>query len=305
MPSKIQLREIALDDLVALRCNPQYLTEKQSAALQLSIETDGFLVPIIVRPRKLGKFEGSSGNHRVQAARSAGTRTVPCVVLTKCSDRSARCIALNMNSIHGDLPAELPAPFLAEMVDDEIRSVDLDDALMQDLKSFDSLAIRPPAGLAASTGFRLGLKEQAAELRMSSMRKTSRCRCYENFVVVPGRSGDYSRFKRVLDIGRHPTFIGREVVRRAVANGGVFIFQHAVEDAVGLVNPRLNSLLVLTVLPNHRSHGLARRSSHICNAILRACWKVRSPFSSGRVTDKLAILREGCDLTLESWSKAH
>ena len=46
-------------------------------------------------------------------------------------------------------------------------------------------------------------------------------------------------------------------MRRAVANGGVFIFQHAGEDvAVALVNPRLNSLLVLTVLPNHRSHGL-------------------------------------------------
>lgn len=153
MPSKIQLREIVLDDLVALRRNPQYLTEKQSAALQLSIETDGFLVPIIVRPRKLGKFEVLSGNHRVQAARSAGMRTVPCVVLTKCSDRSARRIALNMNNIHGDPPAELLAPFLAEMADDEVRSVYLDDALMQDLKSFDSLLaarlldLQPPPAL--------------------------------------------------------------------------------------------------------------------------------------------------------------
>jgi hypothetical protein len=47
------------------------------------------------------------------------------------------------------------------------------------------------------------------------------------------------------------------LVANAGRNGGVTIFVHGDKDvAVAVVNPRLNVLLVLNVLPEHRAHGL-------------------------------------------------
>jgi len=61
----------------------------------------------------------------------------------------------------------------------------------------------------------------------------------------------------VLNRGTHPTFIGRDLVQRCAMNGGAMIFVFVDEDvAVAVVNPAINTLLVLNVLPEHRSHGL-------------------------------------------------
>ena len=43
---------IAIDKLIALRRNPQYLSERQNKALRTSIERDGFLCPAVVRKKK-------------------------------------------------------------------------------------------------------------------------------------------------------------------------------------------------------------------------------------------------------------
>lgn len=89
---------------------------------------------------------------------------------------------------------------------------------------------------------------------MQKMRKSS-CDCAESFVVI--QTSDYRRVKAILNQGRHPTFIGRQQVLCAARNGGVLVFCHAGKDvAVALVNPRLNVLTVLCVLPLHRRHGL-------------------------------------------------
>lgn len=63
--------------------------------------------------------------------------------------------------------------------------------------------------------------------------------------------------KKLLNVGRHPTFIGRNLVKRCAMNGGAFlvIFDDA-DVAVAVVNPAINCLLVLNVHPAHRSHGL-------------------------------------------------
>ena len=63
--------------------------------------------------------------------------------------------------------------------------------------------------------------------------------------------------KALLNKGKHPTFIGRNLVQRCAMNGGVMIFISAGSDvAVAVVNPAINTLLVLNVHPAHRSHGL-------------------------------------------------
>ncbi len=124
--------------MIALKRNPQYLSERQSKALQKSIERDGFLAPIVVR-RKGELYEILSGNHRVIASREAGLVELPCVLVDPCDDRRAARIAVNMNTVHGDPTAELLAPFLAEMDDETLGSVFMGDDLAGELIEFDSL----------------------------------------------------------------------------------------------------------------------------------------------------------------------
>lgn len=87
------------------------------------------------------------------------------------------------------------------------------------------------------------------------MRKSTRCQCASSFLVHP--TSDYARIKALLNTGRHPTFIGRNLIRRCAMNGGCMIFSAGGQDvACAVVNPAINVLLVLNVHPDHRSHGL-------------------------------------------------
>lgn len=78
-----------------------------------------------------------------------------------------------------------------------------------------------------------------------------------SFVVKLGRCEEYQRAKTILNKAKHPTFIGRLMLRRWADNGGLLFFQVAERDAaVALVNPKNNCLMALSVLPEHRGRGL-------------------------------------------------
>lgn len=79
------------------------------------------------------------------------------------------------------------------------------------------------------------------------------------FWVRHGQSRDAKEFKKILDRGKHPTFIGPDNIKAAARNGGICFAM--VEDdvcAVALVNPRVSQLNVLNVVPNHRGHGIGK-----------------------------------------------
>lgn len=83
------------------------------------------------------------------------------------------------------------------------------------------------------------------------------CPCANEYQVDLLGPGDYIRFKRVLDRGRHPTMIGHDMYERNAHNGGATVYVYDDQDAAAsLVNPRLSCLLVLNVAPPHRDHGL-------------------------------------------------
>lgn len=83
------------------------------------------------------------------------------------------------------------------------------------------------------------------------------CNCASTFEVRLARAQDYPAWKKLLDLGRHPAFIGRTTMSRNAANGGaLFYLVHQRPVAVSLVNPHFGILLALNVLPHHRSHGL-------------------------------------------------
>jgi len=138
MPRKRgELKWLAVDKLRGLTRNPQYLTPRQLSGLKTSIERDGFVAPVLVRPIKGGDYEIVSGNHRVMAARELGYKDVPVIVM-KMDHQSARRVAINMNTVHGDPPAELLAPFLAELDDATLADIHLDESLLADCVEFDA-----------------------------------------------------------------------------------------------------------------------------------------------------------------------
>ena len=88
------------------------------------------------------------------------------------------------------------------------------------------------------------------------MRPQTRC---PEFLAVQGRSHEYARAKAILNVGKHPTFIGRSLYAVSTRNGGATFFTVDGGDAaVALVQPRTNCLLVLCVVPAFRGRGLGQ-----------------------------------------------
>jgi ParB/RepB/Spo0J family partition protein len=135
---KTELKQIPVAKLVTLKRNPQYLTPKQMESLKASIQRDGFCAPILVRPIKGGRYEVISGNHRFMASSELKMTHIPCVIV-KMTDATAKRLAVNLNTIHGDPNAELLAPFLAEMDDKTLLDIHLSDEVMKELEDFDAI----------------------------------------------------------------------------------------------------------------------------------------------------------------------
>ena len=132
MNKKEELKLLKIDQLIFLRKNPQYLTPRQMESLKMSIKRDGFLVPILVRPDKSGKYEIISGNHRALAAQELGTIEIPAII-SRMTEQASRRIAINLNTVHGDPPAELLAPFLAELEDSTLAEIFLDKDIKDEI----------------------------------------------------------------------------------------------------------------------------------------------------------------------------
>ena len=130
---------LSIAKLIALRRNPQYLTPKQMESLKRSISRDGFCAPVLVRPLndKPGYYEIISGNHRVMAANEIGVKTIPCIVKDDMDDRTAKRLAINLNTVHGEPTAQLMAPFLAELDEDTLRDIHIEEGMREELLAFD------------------------------------------------------------------------------------------------------------------------------------------------------------------------
>jgi ParB-like chromosome segregation protein Spo0J len=137
-PKQIQVEQItiAVADLIFLRRNPQYLTPHQMEALKASITRDGFLAPILVR-RKGKKYEILSGNHRAMAANELGFKTVP-ALCGRFTEQQAKRIAINLNTVHGDPTAELLVPFLAELDEELLSTIHLDESMRSEIAALDA-----------------------------------------------------------------------------------------------------------------------------------------------------------------------
>jgi ParB-like chromosome segregation protein Spo0J len=149
--AKSALLWVRLDQLAYLRRNPQYLSPHAMEALKMSIQRDGFLAPILVRKRGT-KYELLSGNHRAMAAHELGMKEVPAIV-SALNDRQAKRVAVNLNTVHGEPNAELLAPFLAELDEELLASVHLDDETIRAVSELDADLAASLSKLEAPEGF--------------------------------------------------------------------------------------------------------------------------------------------------------
>ncbi len=95
----------------------------------------------------------------------------------------------------------------------------------------------------------------------SAAQPTSRakadCDCAQRFDVRLAREEQYPQFKKLLDQGRHPAFIGKDTFHKNAKNGGALFYElDGAAVAVSLINPHLGILLALNVRTEHRAHGL-------------------------------------------------
>jgi hypothetical protein len=135
--SNAKLIWIAIKELHFLRRNPQYLSPHAMEALKASIQRDGFLAPVLLRPYKAGGYELLSGNHRVMAAKELGMKAVPAIV-SKLNNQQAQRVAVNLNTVHGEPNAELLAPFLAEIDEELLKTIHLDDETIRAVSELDA-----------------------------------------------------------------------------------------------------------------------------------------------------------------------
>ena len=91
---------LPIDSLVPLLANPFDLYEGQRLEdLVESVQVNGVLVPIIVRPADGGLYEILAGHNRVEVSKILGMETVPAIVRDDLTDIEAMFVAIETNLI--------------------------------------------------------------------------------------------------------------------------------------------------------------------------------------------------------------
>lgn len=97
----MKVTDIALTRLVPAPWNSNAMDRAMLARLARSVETFGFLEPLVVRDMGEGQFEIIGGSHRFQVLRETDATAAPCVIV-EADDESARLLSQALNHIEGE-----------------------------------------------------------------------------------------------------------------------------------------------------------------------------------------------------------
>lgn len=101
------IAQISTDKLHPFPAHPFNVQDDEDMEqLTQSIQSQGVLTPLVIRPLENGEYEVISGHRRLHACRKAGIKTVPALVYAL--DRDAAAIALVDSNLHREriLPSE-------------------------------------------------------------------------------------------------------------------------------------------------------------------------------------------------------
>ena len=116
--NKTTVTELPLELLVSFAEHPfRPYTNEQLWELVASIEENGVLMPILVRPAKDGqRYEIISGHNRVSAARRAGLKTIPATVREMDDDAATLAmVESNLRQREQLLPSEKAFAYKMQM----------------------------------------------------------------------------------------------------------------------------------------------------------------------------------------------
>jgi ParB/RepB/Spo0J family partition protein len=118
---QLTVHHIGVEKLSPNPWNPNRMSDEMRAKLKAYIEREGFVEPLVVRP-KGDSFEILGGFHRWMIAKELGYQTVPCVVVDL-DDRRAKILSINLNEMKGQSLPNL----LANLVHDLSRELTISD----------------------------------------------------------------------------------------------------------------------------------------------------------------------------------
>ena len=101
------IAQISTDKLHPFPAHPfKVQDDEDMEQLTQSIQSQGVLTPLVIRPLENGEYEVISGHRRLHACKKAGIQTVPALVYA--IDRDAAAIALVDSNLHREhiLPSE-------------------------------------------------------------------------------------------------------------------------------------------------------------------------------------------------------
>jgi len=202
MNETLKITNIPVEKLTPNPWNPNRMSLEMRHKLKEYIKREGFVEPIVVRPRGDG-YEILGGFHRWSIAGELGYKSVPCVVVNL-DDRRAKILSVNLNEMKGQSLPDL----LANLVHDLSRDVTLEDLETQLPYSIDELKdslelLKIPDGLEAY------LAEEVA--RQEKLRPQILSFVVDDAEIVEGaikaamarQEGNPTRGRALLDICRH------------------------------------------------------------------------------------------------------
>ena len=111
----MELKNIPTVSIQPNAYNPNVVPDDIMVQLKKSIQRDGFLQPIIVRPAKEdGKYEIIDGAHRYQVMTDLGKAEIPCLIIEK-DDNLAKVSTINMNKLRGEFDTIKLAEVLVDL----------------------------------------------------------------------------------------------------------------------------------------------------------------------------------------------
>lgn len=143
--------------------NPNRMTQAMRAKARESIETYGFIDPLLVREVGLHDYEVIDGEHRFDEAIALGYEELPCVNLGLVEDADAKKLTIIMNELHGQAdPGKL-----GDLLDDIRTMTSLEElmvALPYDEKVLGSLLSTPLPSLPLTKPPASGAVEEGSKI---------------------------------------------------------------------------------------------------------------------------------------------
>jgi len=202
MNKALQITDIPIDKLTPNPWNPNRMSPEMRHKLKEYIKREGFVEPIVVRP-KGEAFEILGGFHRWSIAAELEFKSVPCMIVNL-DDRRAKILSVNLNEMKGQSLPDL----LANLVHDLSRDLTLEDLETQLPYSMDELKdslelLKIPDGLEAYLADEVARQERLRPQILSFV--------VDNAEIVEGaikaamarQEGNPTRGKALMEICRH------------------------------------------------------------------------------------------------------